>query len=315
MNSRNAEAERRNAGTPGPNLRGQDAADPTPVDPQVLDWSVIASLGHDEISGMPSNVSAGARGKAAGFAFKVHAAPDEIAPELLVPLDLAAARESFARDMAKDRRRAERERRSQAEAKAKDWEVQEGRDLGTKPTRRAAEKMRTSRIASMAQRGAIDHVHARAAEEIETVFMAMSRGMSLKAQSYGHLPGGSKVVRDPLSRMTASEGRAYRDRYRPWVALMEMAPVALRRENCKSLILFPCALAVTVMITCDNASMDETEKACGLRRGEAAKLLKLALNRYCQISGWTSGPVWMASLAMRLEARRHAQDTNSDVRG
>ncbi|WP_422028455.1 hypothetical protein [Pyruvatibacter mobilis] len=204
--------------------------------------------------------------------------------------EIRAGRDAAARD------RADRQRRvAQAE-------VVDGRDLGTARTRGRAAKLRQSRIALLSRRGQIDPVAERAATEIETVLMAVSRGLAPRAQSYERAPDGTRAGKDPLARMTDREYAAWLNRYCPWVALMSRVPPMLVRDGCRSVTVFGCGLELTILVVADNATLGDMDRRYGLRKGEATRIVVQMLTRYAQVAGWIDGPTWLRPLAKRLAA-------------
>ncbi|MBX3488881.1 hypothetical protein [Parvibaculum sp.] len=160
-------------------------------------------------------------------------------------------------------------------------------DRGTPETRA---KLRADVVAGLFRRAALDAVHVTAANRIASVREALGRGLTPGAVQLGErVDGGGGQFRDPMARMSASEGRWWLGEYRPWLLdLVGDPPVRVTARKRQVML---CAIGLTMAVVVDNWGVQEAEEFCGLPRkmGVGQALLRVALDRYALIAGLRSG--------------------------
>lgn len=161
-------------------------------------------------------------------------------------------------------------------------------DRGTPETRA---KLRADVVAGLFRRSALDAVHVTAAVRIGAVREALGRGLTPGAVQLGERVdgGGGTMFRDPMARMSASEGRWWLGEYRPWLLdLVGDPPVRVTARKRQVML---CAVGLTMAVVIDNWGVQEAEEFCGLPRkmGVGQALLRIALDRYALIAGLRSG--------------------------
>lgn len=155
----------------------------------------------------------------------------------------------------------------------------------TPQTRR---KLRASVIDRLHRQGALSDLHVRAAEEIESVWMALGRSLQPRGSTYeARVSGGG--WREPLERLSAREYEALTRRYGPWVRDLQAAPI--RYESSRQKVIYSCASGIAVAVAVHNAGLSEIEHECRFPRdkGHVQMILRIALDRYSWLAGWHRG--------------------------
>ncbi|MDP3327851.1 hypothetical protein [Parvibaculum sp.] len=164
--------------------------------------------------------------------------------------------------------------------------VAPGDDTGTPQTRK---KLKADQVDALYRRGTLDLVHVAAAERIATVREALGQGLTPGAVQIGERVQGGGLFRDPLQRMSQTEGRWWLDEYRPW--LVDLVSDPIERVTATKRQVFNCAVGFTMAVVIENWCVADAEDYCRIPRnhGLGTVLLRIALDRYALIAGLRSG--------------------------
>lgn len=167
-------------------------------------------------------------------------------------------------------------------------------------------KLRRNVVQRLFAEGRLLRQHVTAADEIEELLQAVSRGMFATARR-GERVQDSPTTRDLFDRLAPRHRRLMSDVYWPWLDWLASVPVILHLPNDRT-IRHANPLPPVIDIVVDNASLRSTEKRHGLRNGTGPALLRAALHRYCLLAGYLHlpepGDVAAASETGRWRRRR-----------
>lgn len=139
-------------------------------------------------------------------------------------------------------------------------------------------KLRFDVIARLQHTGQLRSEHILAAQEIRTVWEALTRGIFHGLSDTPHQPHMRAGASDPLDRLSEAEEIMWRTRYRPWTH--EMATAVFGGAHVTR-------LQLVLDIVVDNYGLREVEEMYKMQRGTSAtRHLKAALHRYAEIAGW-----------------------------
>lgn len=140
------------------------------------------------------------------------------------------------------------------------------------PTPELVRQHRKSSFARLCDAGKVTGEMMQAAQEIEAVYMALTRGLLARAQTYERT--------DPSARkdMPLAIALAFRDRYKPWADLLS----ARKKRG------GPPALEIVTEIVIHQGWLREEDQARGWRRDTAKRILLRALLEYAVMAGWAS---------------------------
>lgn len=141
------------------------------------------------------------------------------------------------------------------------------------PTAETSRKRRRDAIKSLHYAGDLRDEHVAAADEILEVWTGLGRALFARSQSYYRVDTSTTLQ---IDRMTEREAILYRRFYKPWAD--EMSAVAVGGER-RSL------LELVIDVVQDNRNLGEIERDFRMQNGRGKKLLRKALERYCEING------------------------------
>jgi hypothetical protein len=149
------------------------------------------------------------------------------------------------------------------------------------PTPQTVAKLRRDIVERLRQEGRLSEEQARAAAEVRRVWEAFGRGLFPRARELDQprKPHGGMFV-DPVERLTDGEERIWRLRYRPWAREMSVEIVAN--------VVRVSRLQLVLDVVVDNFGVRQVEGWYRLRHGHALEHVRSALERYCEIAGWTA---------------------------
>jgi hypothetical protein len=160
-------------------------------------------------------------------------------------------------------------------------------EQGYAPTPETVAKLRTDLVLRLHRQGRLTIEQFQAAEEIRRVWQAVGRGLFPTA---GTLDGVARAApgqpRHPIDRMTDSEERAFRRRYRPWAREMDSAMFCQRRASNNGGGRGVSYLQLVYDMVIDNHGPRQVERLHRLRHGLAVKGLRTALQRYAELAQW-----------------------------
>ena len=139
---------------------------------------------------------------------------------------------------------------------------------GVGGTQETVSKLRFDVVDSLYRRGRLRIEQKTAADEICMVWEALQRGLFPRSAWVDTPIRLIGAFRNPLQRMTPTEKRLWKQRYRPWT----------RSEPAKR-------VELVMDCVCDNYGLRELERRHGMVRGTAIKQIQLGLHEYCLISG------------------------------
>jgi hypothetical protein len=147
------------------------------------------------------------------------------------------------------------------------------------PTAQTVAKLRRDVVERLRQEGRLSEEQARAALEIRRVWEAFGRGLFPRTRDLDRPRRPHRgIFDDPVERLTDSEERAWRLRYRPWAREMSVEIVAG--------VVRVSRLQLVLDIVVDNFGIRQVEGWYRLRHGQAYDYVRSALARYGEIAGW-----------------------------
>lgn len=170
------------------------------------------------------------------------------------------------------KRRAAEQDRLRAARKA-DQAARAERDMAGAATPETVRKLRRDVIQCLHDAGKLGDEQLRAAQEILSVYHAVTAGLWPKAQTYTRQSRGADVADWP-----ASLRRAWAERYKPWVAEAERMMVK------PGLTL--SALVIDMVV--DNMGPKQIERHRRMDNRRVVRLIQAGLHRYAEMAGWLS---------------------------
>lgn len=149
------------------------------------------------------------------------------------------------------------------------------------PTPETKAKLRHDVLHRLAREGRLDAQHIMAAEEIRGAWEAIGRGLFPTARQLHmpRLPTASRAYLQPFERMSNTEERTWRLRYRPWADEMSIEIVSPTTRTTR--------LQLVHDVIIDNFGLRAIEDLYRLKHGRALLHIRAALDRYCQFAGWS----------------------------
>lgn len=149
-------------------------------------------------------------------------------------------------------------------------------------------KMRRSVVQRLFQQGHLLRPHLSAADDIEDLLLALSRGMFAAARRTERVQE-SPAVSDLFDRLEPRQQRLMREVYWPWLDWLAGEPLIVRLPDGGS-VRYGDVLPLVIDIVVDNCSLRRAEQDHGLRNGAAPTVLRAALHRFCLLAGYLHLP-------------------------
>lgn len=151
-----------------------------------------------------------------------------------------------------------------------------------------AAKKRRSVVQRLFRQGRLLRPHLSAADDIEDLFVAFSRGMFATARRMERVQE-SPAVRDLFDRLEPRHQRLMKDVYWPWLDWLRHEPVTVRLYD-GGTARYANPLPLVVDIVVDNRTIRQVEQRHGVRNGAGPAVLRAALHRYCLLAGYLHLP-------------------------
>lgn len=231
----------------------------------------------------PEEIAEAIRGEARSAQIAANSMPATIS--------ISAARRARAKDARKRANASMREYRKATRETSVEVSSDDPERCKVPPTPLTKKRHRVGSLARMFERKEITRDMLQAADEIDAVYLALTKGLMAKGmQMEPRSPGGKVEMSDKLAD-------AWSRRYRPWADVLSK-----RKKNGG-----PPWLEVVIDVLVDGRSVSEVDDDRGWRHGFAKYIVRRSLLEYAALAGWAP-----KDAAMRFDA---SQEYSLDERG